>query len=237
MTVDAVVAAPGVDRARACSRLGGSAGAGVRAPDRARRRGVRRVRRDRHRLRRHRRGRGHRHRRRALGLRRPPAAGGGRHPRTSESSRQSARDPGRRRRRPDDLLRTAVDAGPRRRRAPRSRSAGTGGTTGIVVVADTVKPTSAEAIARAPRPRPDADPAHRRQRGGRPHGRRPRSASSTSSPTCCPPTRSTWSSACRTRGGSSRWSATASTTRPPSPRPTSGSRWAPAPTWPSRPAT
>ena len=42
---------------------------------------------------------------------------------------------------------------------------------------------------------------------------------------------------CRTRAGSWRWRATASTTRPPSPRPTSAWRWAPAPTWRSRPAT
>ena len=39
------------------------------------------------------------------------------------------------------------------------------------------------------------------------------------------------------RAGSSRWSATASTTPPRSPRPTSASRWAPAPTWRSRPPT
>ena len=89
----------------------------------------------------------------------------------------------------------------------------------------------------APRPRPHAVPPHRRQRRGRPGGRRPRSASSTSSPTCCRPTRSTWSSASRTRAAWWRWWATASTTRPRWPRPTSGWPWAPAPTWPSRPAT
>ena len=42
---------------------------------------------------------------------------------------------------------------------------------------------------------------------------------------------------CRPTGGSSRWSATASTTRPRSPSPTSASRWAPAPTRRSRRAT
>ena len=40
--------------------------------------------------------------------------------------------------------------------------------------------------------------------------------------------------AARPRAGSWRWPATASTTPPPWPPPTSGSRWAPAPTWPSR---
>ncbi len=65
----------------------------------------------------------------------------------------------------------------------------------------------------------------------------PRSASTRSSPRSCPPTRPTSSAACRPRAASSRWSATASTTRPRSPRPTSAWRSAPAPTSRSRPPT
>ena len=65
----------------------------------------------------------------------------------------------------------------------------------------------------------------------------PRSASTRSSPTSCPPTRPTSSGVCRTRAASWRWSATASTTRPRSRRPTSASPSAPAPTSRSRPPT
>ena len=50
-------------------------------------------------------------------------------------------------------------------------------------------------------------------------------------------TRPTSSSGCRTRAEWWRWSATASTTRRRWRRPTSASRWAPAPMSPSRPAT
>ena len=107
----------------------------------------------------------------------------------------------------------------------------------VLVVADTVKPTSAEAVAPAARARPAPGAADRRQRGGRRRPSPTRSGSTTSSPTCCPPTRSTSSSGCRTRAGSSRWSATASTTPPRSPRPTSAWRWAPARTSRSRPPT
>ncbi len=79
---------------------------------------------------------------------------------------------------------------------------------GVIVVADTVKPTSAAGGRRAARPRPDPDPAHRRQRGRRPPGRRPGRHRRRSSPTCCPPTRSPRCSDSRQRARSWRWSAT-----------------------------
>ena len=108
---------------------------------------------------------------------------------------------------------------------------------GVIVVGDTVKPTSARAIAELRElgltpilltgdneaaARHVADPG--RHRDGR-------------SPTCCRPRRSPRCSGCRRPARSSRWSATASTMPPRWPRPTSASRWAPAPTWRSRPAT
>ena len=112
---------------------------------------------------------------------------------------------------------------------------------GVLVVADAIKPTSAEAIAQlrklglTPVLLTGDNEATARTRGPRGghrglgrHGHRRRPALRT---------RSTWSSACRPRAGSSPWSATASTTPPPWPRPTSASRWAPAPTSRSRPAT
>ena len=68
--------------------------------------------------------------------------------------------------------------------------------------------------------------------------RRPRSASSEVVAEVLPAGKVAVVRAAAGRGPrSSRWSATASTTPPRSPRPTSGSPWAPAPTWPSRPAT
>ena len=133
---------------------------------------------------------------------------------------------------------TSSGAAARRRRVRRGRLGRRRPRAGSSV-ADEVKPTSAEAVRRfrelglrpilltgdheAVAPGVAARGRHRR-------GRRRRRA-------CCPPTRSTSSSGCRPRAGSSRWSATASTTPPRSPRPTSGSRWAPAPTSRSRPAT
>jgi len=67
--------------------------------------------------------------------------------------------------------------------------------------------------------------------------RPPRWASPRCSPRCCPPTRSTPSGPSRSRAGSWRWSATASTTPPRSRRPTSAWRWAPGPTSRCRPRT
>lgn len=56
----------------------------------------------------------------------------------------------------------------------------------------------------------------------------------TSSPRCCPRTRSPSYDDCRARDGPSPWWATGSTTRPRSPPPTWGSRWAPGRTRRSR---
>ena len=89
----------------------------------------------------------------------------------------------------------------------------------------------------ATRPRPDADPAHRRQHHRRPRRRRRGRHRPGASPRSCPPTRSTSSNGCRPRARSWPWSATGSTTPPPSPRPTSAWPWAPAPTSPSKPPT
>ena len=67
--------------------------------------------------------------------------------------------------------------------------------------------------------------------------RRSGSPTRTSSPRCCPRTRWRPCGRCRPTDGSSRWSATASTTRRRSPRPISASRWGRAPTRRSRRAT
>ncbi len=127
----------------------------------------------------------------------------------------------------------------RRRRAPWSPSAGTARPRGLVVVADTVKPTSAEAVAGPARARPRAGAAHRR----------PRAAPRAPSPTQVGIERRDRRGAARAtrcdvvagaagaRDGWWPWSATASTTRPRWRRPTSASRWAPAPTSRSRRAT
>ncbi len=69
---------------------------------------------------------------------------------------------------------------PRRAARPSSRSAGTDRARGILVIADTVKPTSAEAIAELQAARPHPDPAHRRQRERSRVGSPPRSASTRS---------------------------------------------------------
>ena len=81
----------------------------------------------------------------------------------------------------------------------------------VLVVADTVKPTSAEAVRRlrALGLRPvllTGDNAAAAQAVAAEVGIEPVRGRS---PRCCPPTRWTSSSACRTRAGSSRWSATA----------------------------
>ena len=82
------------------------------------------------------------------------------------------------------------------------------------------------------------DPAHRRQRGAPPAPSPPRSASTRSIAEVLPGRQGRRGRAPPgARAGSSPWSATASTTPPRSPRPTSAWPWAPAPTSPSRPAT
>ena len=89
----------------------------------------------------------------------------------------------------------------------------------------------------AARARAHAGPAHRRQRARRPHGgRRGRHRRGDRRGAAAGEGRRR-SSGCRPRAGSWRWSATASTTPPRSPRPTSGWPWAPARTWRSRPRT
>ena len=107
--------------------------------------------------------------------------------------------------------------------APSSPVAGTARPRAVLVVADTVKADLRRGGPTAARPRPPPGAAHRRQRRVPLEPSPRRSASTRSSPRCCPPTRSTSSGACRPRAESSPWSATASTTRPRSPRPTSAS--------------
>ncbi|HEY3089337.1 MAG TPA: heavy metal translocating P-type ATPase [Jatrophihabitantaceae bacterium] len=106
---------------------------------------------------------------------------------------------------------------------------------GVVAVADTVKDDSAAAIAATASvwtssSSPATTPAP-------PARSPPRSASAGCWPRCCPTTRPTRSAGCNVKGAVSGWSATASTTPPHSPPPTSVWPSAPAPTWPSRPPT
>ena len=107
----------------------------------------------------------------------------------------------------------------------------------VLAVADTVKPTSAEAVAALEGARPAPGAADRRQRGHRPRGRR-RGRHRRGDRRGAPGRQGRGHrAACRPTAAWSRWSATASTTRPRSPRPTSGWRSAPAPTSRSRPPT
>ena len=128
----------------------------------------------------------------------------------------------------------------------RERLAGAGRTT--VVVAVDGHPAGVIALADAPGP-----PRQRRSRrctswASRsscspvttrppPAGSPTSWASTRSSPRSCPPTSPPRSPACKKQAGASRWSATASTTPPPWPRPISASPSARAPTSPSRPPT
>ena len=159
------------------------------------------------------------------------------------------RRPRRRRRPPDACSPTAACPSPTTCSAPSTRPTPHGGTAvavgwdgaarGVLVVADTVKATSAEAVARLRDLGLTPGAAHRRPRGGGPRGRgrgghrrRPRGGRGAARPTR-PPSYA----AGRTTATPSPWSATASTTPPRSPRPTSAWPWAPAPTWRWRPAT
>ena len=81
------------------------------------------------------------------------------------------------------------------------------------------------------------DPADRGQRDGRAGGRRRRGHRRGHRGDAAGPTRPPSSPACGRTGTGWPWSATASTTGPPSPRPTSGSPSGPAPTSPSPPRT
>ena len=103
-------------------------------------------------------------------------------------------------------------------------------------VRDTVKPTSAEAVARAGASvsRRCSSPATAARP---PSASPPRSVSRTFSRRCIRPTRSTRCAGSRSRVTSSRWSGTGSTTRRRSHRPISGWRSGPGPTSRSRPRT
>ena len=93
-----------------------------------------------------------------------------------------------------------------------------GRATAVFVVADTVKPTSAASHRPAQGARacaPSCSPATTRPP---PAPSPPRSASTRSSPRSCPPTRPTSSAACKPKGASWPWSATASTTPRRSPQ-------------------
>ena len=89
--------------------------------------------------------------------------------------------------------------------------------------------------------RPAAGAADRRQRGHRadrcPRGRHRRDSRDGDRRRAPGGQGGRGQAAAVARGGWWRWSGTASTTLPRWPRPTSASRWAPGPTWRSRPAT
>jgi Cu+-exporting ATPase len=107
---------------------------------------------------------------------------------------------------------------------------------GTLVVRDTVRPTSAEAVTRLRelglKPVLLTGDAHATAERSQ-----PRSGSSVCSRRSIPTTRSPRCVGSKTPARSSRWWGTVSTTRPRSRRPTSGSRSARAPTSPSRRAT
>ena len=150
----------------------------------------------------------------------------------------------------EPLARRAVGAATRRRArrgrgatprppgAPPSRSAGTAPPAACSSSPTRSSRPAPQAIARAARARAAPGAADRRQRGA-PRGPSPREVGIDRDVIAevLPADKVDVVRGCRPRAGSSRWSATASTTPPRSPRPTSASRWAPAPTSPSRPAT
>ena len=126
-----------------------------------------------------------------------------------------------------------------RRRHAGAASPPTGSCSVVIGVADTVKPTSAEAVGRLQRPRPGGLDDHRRpaRRRRRQSGGRSGSARIGSWPRCCRPRRRPAWRRSRRRRPSWRWWATASTTRPHSPTPTLASRSGQVPTSRSRPPT
>ncbi|MEJ7722255.1 MAG: heavy metal translocating P-type ATPase [Ilumatobacteraceae bacterium] len=135
---------------------------------------------------------------------------------------------------PNDFARRRTPPRPKGRH--RSSSAGT---------ANLVRSSSSPTRSRTRRRRPlrssassGSNPCSSRATTNAPPGPSPaRSVSRRWSPRSCQRRRSMPSGDCKARAASWRWWATASTMPPPSHRPTSGSRWAPAPTSPSRPAT
>ena len=108
---------------------------------------------------------------------------------------------------------------------------------GAIAIADTVKPSSAAAVTPPQAARPRGRHADRRPRGDREGHRRTGRHRARASPRCCPSRRRRRSRRCSRTAAGSPWSATASTTPRRSPRPTSASPSAPAPTWPWRRAT
>ena len=100
---------------------------------------------------------------------------------------------------------------------------------GALALEDEVRPESTTRRRRTARARRARGHDHRRRASGRRRGRGRRWASTRCSPRCCPRTRTVRSPTSRHAVCRSRWSATASTTRPRSPAPTSASRSAPAP--------
>ena len=108
---------------------------------------------------------------------------------------------------------------------------------GMIAVADTLKPNSAEAVAALGKM--DVETfmiTGDNFRTARAIAQRPVSTTSTCSPRSCPRTRPPRSRSSKPPRRSPRWWATASTTPPLWRKPTWVSRWAPAPTWRWRPA-
>ena len=105
---------------------------------------------------------------------------------------------------------------------------------GILAVADPIKSTTAEAIARTPRARVETRHAHRRQPPHRRRGGQDNSAWMRWKRRSNPPEKSPMSRSCARKANMLRWPATASTTHPPSAKRKSALPWAPAPTWPCK---
>ncbi len=105
---------------------------------------------------------------------------------------------------------------------------------GLIAIADPVKPTTPAALAGL-KAQNIADRDADRRQSASPRAPSPKNSASTMSrPRSCPNTRAPSSKSCAAKAASSPWPATASTMRRRSPRPTSASPWATAPTSPWR---